>query len=421
MRRGTVLGAALVLALGVFLVVAARVGGPSLWPVPAYRVSLSVPEAHGLVVGSDVLVRGVDVGEVERVEVASRGAALVLSLEEPAAPVGADATVRVGSKTLLEEAYVDLGPGRAGAPLPSGARLPARAYRPTVELDEALAPLAGAGGRSQRAIARSLEQGLRDERAGERLNSTVAALRPLVVHVRTLGDALRGQDRVLAAGMADARVVLTELAGREGAIRAAVAGARSTLAATAAQRAGLDGTARELPLVLEASRRTLRASEPLLRESRPLLADVRRAAPELASALRETPAVANESAAVLRRLPELERVGVPFLERAEETVRELRPVAAALQPFVANLVPVASYLGARRAGLAAFVAHTDDLMRVVPGRGPAARTFVVDEPGTASGRPGDFRNNAYTRPGDARSPRPYEPGGYPRLQPLFKP
>src|SRR5829696_2121047 len=162
MRRSTVaVAVTLVLAFGVFLFAAARIGGPSLWPEPDYRIALTVPDAHGLVPGSDVRVRGVEVGEVERVAVAARGAELVLSLEEPAAPVRGDATVRVGSKTLLEESYVDLAPGRSEAPLSSGARLGTRAYRPTVELDEALAPFAGAGGRSQRAIARSLERGLR--------------------------------------------------------------------------------------------------------------------------------------------------------------------------------------------------------------------------------------------------------------------
>jgi phospholipid/cholesterol/gamma-HCH transport system substrate-binding protein len=422
MRRATWTGVtAALLASAVFLFVSARVGGPSLWPARDYHVSVNVPDAHGLVVGSRVLVRGVEVGEVERVDVASRGAELVLSLEEPAAPVRADASVRIGSKTLLEEAFVDLGPGRSTASLPSGARLPARAYRPTVELDEALAPLAGAGGRSQRSILRSLERGLRTERSEEHLSATLGALAPLVARVRTLGDTLDGQENLLRAGTSDARSVLAELAARDYGVRTTVAGARTTLAATSARRAGLAASVHELPRTLEAARRTLRSSRPLLREARPLLTDLRHAAPDVTRALRDTPAVADEAAVVLARLPELERVGVPSLGRAEGVVRGSRPIARSLQPFVANLVPVTGYLAARRAGLSAFVAHTDDLTGARPGRGAAARTFTIDERGTAAGRAGDFRNNAYTQPGDAAHPRPYQPGSYPRLRPLFTP
>jgi hypothetical protein len=131
--------------------------------------------------------------------------------------------------------------------------------------------------------------------------------------------------------------------------------------------------------------------------------------------------VARDASVLLAALPDLERVGVPFLERALPVVRGLRPIARELAPAIANLVPIVRFLAARRDGLSAFVAHTADLASPRAGRGPAARVFQIDEPGTAAGQQGDFRNNAYTRPGDARDPQPFVPGSYPRLQPLFRP
>lgn len=112
---------------------------------------------------------------------------------------------------------------------------------------------------------------------------------------------------------------------------------------------------------------------------------------------------------------------MPFLRRAEPVVGGLRPVARELAPTVANLVPVLRYLAAGRNGLSAFVAHLADVTGPRAGREPANRVFAVDEPGTASGRRGNFENDAYIRPGDADNPQPFEPGSYPRLRPLLRP
>ena len=422
-RRGRLAptAALALLALVVLLFVVERVGGPSLWPGASYQATVTVPDAHGLVEESDVLVRGVEVGSVEDIEVLPEGTRLVLSVDEPAAPLGRDATVRVASKTLLEEPYVDLVPGRAGPILPSGSQLPATAVRPTVELDEALAPLAGGGGASQRSLLGSLERGLRSDRASERVSATVGELRRLVGEVRTLTEVLDGQEGTLAAGMADTRSVLAELADRDESVRQVVGGGEATLAAVAGRQARLDATLRELPPTLGTTRRTLGVTRPLLSDARPLVANLRRAAPDLGPALSDVGPVSADASRLLEKLPELERVGVPFLRRAEPVVRGLRPVARELAPTVANLVPILRYLAARRNGLSAFVAHIADATGPRAGREPANRVFVINERGTARGRRGNFENNAYTRPGDARNPRPFEPGSYPRLRPLFRP
>lgn len=407
-------------ALAVFLLVSDRVGGPSLPSGPAYRVAITVPDAHGLVERSDVLVRGVAVGSVETIEVVPEGTRLGLAVAEPAAPLRTDATVRAGSKTLLEEAYVDLDPGRQGRPLSSGSRLPANAFRPTVELEEALEPLAAAGD-EQRSMLASLERGVRSDEAAERLNLSVRELRRLVGEARTLTGALAGQEGTLASGVANMRVILAELATREDSIRRVVAGGESTLSTVASRRGSLEQTLRELPTLLATAETTFRSARPLLREARPLTADLRRAAPDLSPALSDLRPVARDASVVLAELPELERAGLPFLRRARTVVRAARPVARELSPAVANIVPVVRHLAPRRHGLSALLGHSADLTGPRTGRDPANRTFVIDDRGTATGRPGEFRNNAYPRPGDARAPQPYEPGSYPRLRPLYRP
>jgi phospholipid/cholesterol/gamma-HCH transport system substrate-binding protein len=409
-----------VLAIVVALAVSARVGGPVLPWSTAYRVGLVVPDAHGLVEDADVLVRGVRVGSVEEIAVAREGTRLVLSLDSQVAPVRREASARVATKTLLEEAFVDLSPGLRGPPLPPGSELAAGQVRETVELDEAIAPLAESGS-SGRSLLRSLERGLRSRNAADRLNLTVAELRHFVGEVRTLTETLDGQERILARGVSDMRVILVEIAERDASVRRIVAGAGTVLATVSDRSGALDATLSELPLVLEDARSTLRSARPLVRESRPLVADLRRAAPDLAPALAELEPVAADSSALLRATPRLERAGVPLLRRAEPLATASRPLARELAPALANLVPVVRHLALRRDGVSAFFAQAADLTGPRPPRGRAARVFNVDERGTARGRRGDFANNAYTRPGDASDPRPYEPGDYPRLRPLFVP
>src|SRR5206468_9739627 len=70
---------------------------------------------------------------------AGDAATLDLVLDGEPVTVHRGATVRVGTKTLLGEPYVDLDPGPDAAPeLPSGARLGLAAARDNVAVDEAL-------------------------------------------------------------------------------------------------------------------------------------------------------------------------------------------------------------------------------------------------------------------------------------------
>ena len=409
-------------ALAIFLVLAARFGGPSLRLADPYALTAPVADTQGLAVRSDVLVRGVRVGRVAAIEVEDGIAAVRLEIDDLPLPVRRDATLRIGMKTLLGEAYVDLDPGRRGPVLPDGARLGRAAVRPSVEVDEALEALGEPARADLRGTLAEAGRGARSPRTAARVGETLAQLRLVTGGLRELGTALEAQAPDLAAAVEDSRAVVGEVAARQRALTTLVGDTQRTLDAVGARERDLRGGLRELPRLLHAARAALEEGDPLVREARPLLRDLRDASPSLAGAFTELPAVARDASGLLAAAPRLERAAAPLLAEAGPLVGDARPAARSLGPALANLVPVVRFLSPRRRAIAAWFSNTADLGLNGDSKGSWARFFIFLEPGTASGRPGGrYSANAYTRPGDAAANRPYTPGDYERLKPFGAP
>ena len=404
-----------------FVILMDRFGGPSFGGGPAYSVSASFTDTQGLAKKSDVLQRGVKVGEVGAITVEGDRAKVRLELQERYAPVDRAATVRVGQKTVLGEAYVDLVPGsrRAGT-LADGATIAAARVVPAVELDEALGALDEPALASMRSVLKTFSRGAGDPEAAERVNATVGELDTLTGELRRLTSTLKGQERTIAGSVQDSRTVLAELGRRESQLVRIVSGARATLGALAARQEALDGGLRELPRVLSTAQGTLAKARPLLVEARPLLRDLRAAAPALTPAVRDLRPVARDATRVLAGLPRLARVALPVLDRADGVVAVARPAARALDPALANLVPIVDYLAPRRRTLAAWFSQTAALGKQGDAKGRWARFFIFVDPQTGFASPGNLRSNSYTPPDDAENPQPYKAGSYPRLLP-YKP
>lgn len=413
----------MVAAIVIFVYLMGRFGGPSVsFSAQPYHLTASFADAQGLANKSDVLIRGVKVGEVESIGVRGDRARVVFSVDRRYAPVGRNATAHVGQKTLLGEAYVDLDPGsRAAGTLPDGAQMAASRTPGSVELDEALK----AFGEPQttrhiRSLARTFGAGAQPPQTADRVSATLGRLPQLTAQLRRLTELLRGQESDIAAGVLDGRTALQAIGRHESQISELVSGARATLGALASRRAALGAALDELPRLLGAARRTLADARPLLVAARPLVDELRVASPPLTAALRALPPVTRDARVVLDRLPALYAAARPTLALALPVVRRAAPVARALEPALANLVPVLRYLEPRRNTLAAWFSNTAALGAHGDAKGKWARFNIFMEPGTDFGSPGSFSNNAYTGPNDATANQPYKPGSYPRLMP-FRP
>jgi phospholipid/cholesterol/gamma-HCH transport system substrate-binding protein len=411
---------AFVAAIFLFLFFMSRFGGPSVRLSSPYEVSALVPDSEGLAPRSDVLDRGVKVGEVESVHLEGDGALVKLAIDGDYAPLPTDSTVRIAQKTLFGESYIDLTLGRASSSLPEGTQLASSQVLPAaVDIDQALSAFDPQGRRDLQRVIQTFGQGASIPDASGKVSATIGGLARTTSELRRLTQTLHGQEGDISAVVQDGGTVVNTLTRREASIRQVVSGGRATLGALASRSDSLKEGISELPGLLEGARSTLTDARPLIAEARPLAADLATAAKPLREALLDVPSAARSANGVLRGLPAFNRAALPFLDHTDRVLDLAAPAAQPLSAAFRNLQPIVKYLSDRRTAVAAWFTNTGDLGSSSDAKGHFARFFVGLEPSTAFGLPGAFQNNAYTGPNDALGNRPYS--GFPRLMPYNPP
>lgn len=298
------------------------------------KVRAVFTDAQQLHAGDPVRVDGVNVGEVDDIELDRAGgkAVVTLEIEKDAVPLYADARADIRWRTVLGGAFavrVERGTPSAG---PLGDRtIPATRTSTQTELEDVLAFNRG----EARAGLKALPGGLADALADP--DAPATALRRLadVAPTATSGlEAVRGRraGRDLPELVEHADATVRALDARDDAMTRLVSGTAATLGVTAARRAELAATFRRAPAALGTTNRTLRRLERTLDVADPLLAELRAPSAEVA------PTVAK----LRPTLVSADRL----LDRARPLVRALRPTAATLgeaakaaRPWIDDLRP----------------------------------------------------------------------------------
>jgi phospholipid/cholesterol/gamma-HCH transport system substrate-binding protein len=407
---------ALVASAALFLFFMSRFGGPSVRFSSPYEVSALIPDTEGLAPRSDVLDRGVKVGEVESVDVEGDQSLVKIAIDGDYAPIPGDTTVRIAQKTLFGESYVDLGLGKGGSTLPDGTRLASSAVLPAaVDIDEALSAFDAPARRDLQGVIQTFGRGAAIPDASGKVSDTIGGLARTTSELRRLTQTLAGQEGDIAAAVQDGGTVVDTLARRQGSIRQIVSGGRATLSALASRSDSLRAGLAELPGLLDSARTTLTDARPLIAEARPLATDLATAAKPLREALLDVPPAARSANGVLAGLGTFNQTALPFLDHTDRVLNLAAPAAQPLSAALRNVQPIVKYLADRRTAVAAWFTNTGDLGASSDSKGHFARFFVGIDPGSAFGLPGTFQNNSYTGPDDALSNRPYS--GFPRLMP----
>jgi phospholipid/cholesterol/gamma-HCH transport system substrate-binding protein len=395
-----------------------------------YTVETKIRDTEAIPTKQPVLIRGLEVGHVTKTsyDYDSQRATIEFTVDDRYAPLHRDATVAVGERTLLGDAYLRLDPGTDGAPeVDSGGEV--RSV-PSVDFDEAFEFLDQRGRRHVKSILDELADATRDERGPERLNSTVGELTRTTTELRILTDTLNGQEGQIAGLVRDSATVLGELGRREAALRAIVSSGRTTLDALAANTASLDRGLAELPRVLDAGRRVLADSRPLLDQAGPLVRELRRAAPELRPVIADLPSITADTVDVVSGLS-----GVPSLRRTLEVVKLIGPSVPGIEAATRNLAPLLDYTASRAKSIGAFFANFASVTAHGDSVGKWARFGIIlesgefdDQPTPATCRPEDdvapnagLCHNAYPSVDDPLDNEPYTPGSYPRQRPFDAP
>ena len=435
-----------VTGVALFLFFSARFGGPTVRTSDPFVLRTQVSDTQGLSVRSDVRMRGVLVGHVQRVQRRGGRAALELVLDAEPVRLRRGTTLRVGTKTALGESYVDLLPGPArAAELRSGTTLRASAVRPAVEVDEALEALDRPTRGHLQGVLRELGRGTASPRAADQVAGAVTGLRRTVDEVHDLGTLLQQQAGDLSQTVLAGGRVVDELARRSDRVTALVRDGRRTLDAVGARDDALRATVDEAPRLLRSARGTLRDVRPLVAEARPVVSDLRAAAPDLTAAVRALPSVAGDVDAILAGGRRLERAADPLLRGASASgggtagggasasggrtsgggapalLDAAGPVANSLTPALANVATGARWLAPRKRTVASWFSNTAAIGTNGDAKGRWARFFIFIDPATLLSQKSDLPTNAYTPPDDALNPQAFKRGDFERLLPTPAP
>lgn len=302
-------------------------------------------DASPLLVGNDVKVKGVKVGQVSAMDISdNKEAAVALSLDAPALPVHTDARATIRPVSLLGERYVDLDRGTPAAPvLANGDLLPVGQTGAQTDLDQVLNTIDDPTGQSLAALVTMLGEGLRGN--GANADATIRALASSMNDTNALVSTLRDQNELLNGLVDNLQPVATALANEGGAtLDRLVATAQDLTAATGAKRQELTETLRQLPETLTTARSTLAQLTGTAQQATPALEAIRPTTDNLSAISAEIqrfaesadPALASATP-VLQRAQQLLDEARPVVEELKRAGPDLRSVARDVRPVVTEL------------------------------------------------------------------------------------
>jgi phospholipid/cholesterol/gamma-HCH transport system substrate-binding protein len=415
----TLLALAFAFSIGLTLYLIPRLGGPQLSLSSSYTVEAVVPDAQLLEPAGVVLDRGIQIGTVVSINTDGNNARVTFAIDGQYAPLYRNAIARVGQRTVLGDAYLDIVRGTAASGrIPNGGVI--KHVQPNIDFDQAFSTFTQAALGHTDSLLHTFGQGAASPLTAMRWGATVGQLSQLVTQTSSVLSALRDQQSELATLVTSADGAVRELGSRQQALTGLVDNGRRTLAVFAAQPTAVAAGLKQLPALLSTAQHALNDARPLLVEARPLVADITAAAPPLASAAKQLKPFSRSARTVISELPALQRSALPFLSAAQPVITEAQPFSRSLEPDLQNLAPIMQYLAPYAPDLNSWFTKTLGGGVQHDSKGNWIRFLIFIDPETAAGinRGAQYRN-PYPLPGTQTNPQPYQPGSYPRLMPTM--
>jgi virulence factor Mce-like protein len=336
----------LVTVIAVFLSYNANQGLPF---VPTYNVSVTVPDAAGLVRGNEVRVGGLRVGIVKTIQPVAGPdghpvGRLALQLDKKIEPIRSDTTLIVRPRSTLGLKYLELTPGEHGKPLAPYATLPLSAAKTPVELTDVLNALDAPARSNLRRVLRELGDGFAGR--GVDVNAMIASAPALAKHARSVMASLAAPSTSLTGLLTAADRTLGQIEPVAPQLAQMFTNGATTAEALDRARPELGQVVDELPATEASGTSALRVARPVLADADGLLRDLHRGAPYI------VPAASRLHAALQRGIPAL-RHTTGLAGRLEDTLRSVeklshdpsaKPVLEHLRTALASLAPTLDFL-----------------------------------------------------------------------------
>jgi len=337
--RATILIAAAFAVVAVIgLTYLAAVAPRGLPGVDYYDIDAAFEDSIELKLLSSVTINGKRVGQVSEIKSDGRLTHVNLQLER-GTELRSDATARIRVKNLVGARYVDLTPGRAGAPLSDEGGIPASQTSVAVDTPDLLATFDEPTRRNLTTSVQGLGRGFIGR--GQEINETLPKAPAVLRDVRAVSDAILAREGAAARFAPSAE----SLASAYDPVRRELATGfdpeADVLEALVDRRASLQATLQAAPPALSALRYGLDRARPLLDET--------------AAFARATTRMTGPAPAALREATKLLKTGAPALERTEPLVDALgdsvNPTIGVLQRFRPQIDPAIRALRSQLAPL----------------------------------------------------------------------
>jgi len=327
---------------GILLFLWVTFGGPTPFRAKTYEVKIPFNEATQLAEQSDVRISGVNVGKVQKIELAPNGeqAWATAAIDAQYAPLPESTRAILRTKTLLGETYIELSPGsREGVELEDGGVLPEANIAQSVQLDEIF--------RAFDTETRAAFQEWMQEAAvaingqGQNLSYAIGGLEPTFTEFDKLFRVLDSQRLAVGQLFRNGAVTFRALRGRQGELGDLIESSNAVFQTTARRNRDIEALFRAFPTFLDESRLTLNRLRGFSENATPLMQQLVPAAEELSPTLIAISKLAPEAKAFFEGLGPVIKLSPEGFAAIRQIFRdEFPPLLRAVDPFLRNLNPI---------------------------------------------------------------------------------
>ncbi len=385
-------------------------GGATPLRAKGYRITAQFRQAGQLAQEADVRISGVPVGKVKSIDTNNvTGASdVVLEIKHRYAPLPRNTRLRLRSKTLLGETYVELTPGdRSSGILPDGGRLKRASVAPTVQLDEIISTFDAPTRRAFQVWQQ--EQALATAGRGKDISDTIAQFAPLEEQATELLTILDDQAPQLTKLISGTGQVFSSISARGSDLTSLIRNSNKVFTTIARRDTQFADIWRTLPTFQRETRTLLATLHGFVNRTDPLVTQLTPAFHELSRTFIATEDLAPDLRRLLTGVDSAQRAGVKGLPAVNSFLADLTPFLGALSPTLSQLNPFLQYVGAYRSDLTSFFANSvASTNATVPdtsdprGAANALRTVNPLSPEGLAAYPSQLRTrrpNAYPFPG----------------------
>jgi phospholipid/cholesterol/gamma-HCH transport system substrate-binding protein len=299
-----------------------------------YKVKAEFSTAQAVVPGQGqtVDIAGVQVGDIDKVELKNGVAVVSMNIRNKYAPIYRDAHMLLRPKTGLKDMIVELDPGtkETGA-LPENGTIPVQNTAPDVNLDEVLSSLDADTRTYLQILVNSGGQAFGKKGYTSELRETFKRFEPTNRYLAEITGLLSKRRKNIRRVVHNFSLLTTELGKRDKQLAEFVGSANANFKALANQSDNIQESLRLLPGTLNTARTALVKANTLAEELGPTLQSLRPAARALG------PALVQVRPFLRTTTPVIQKQLRPFAVAAQPNARQLRILGDNLKPLTPKL------------------------------------------------------------------------------------